>query len=415
MELQKTKTSGRVKHNIRMYYGFSTFSNLLILGPILTLFFLEKGLNFTQIMMISAVSAIGTVIFEVPTGMMADRIGRKYSLILNAVFWAITCLIYMVSNSFIVFLIGEVFFSIGAAFGSGADSALLYDSLKSEQREGEYQRIEGRSMSLVFYSQAMGSILAGYLYKIDIRLPFAVSFLFVLFSVWYAYRFIEEPVNYKESLSHQSGEGSKHEHRFSSFYHQFYAGYQVIVSNPKLLSTVGTIALMSIFFRGSFPMYQPYMKAVDIDVTWFGWLFFAFNIVAAQSSKFAHIFMSYTKSWTLIAMGLLIVASYFGLGLLQVSMGVILIGLQQIYRGMSRSIFYKYYNKRIPSELRATVLSTISFAINLGIALVMPLQGLLMDRVDIFTAHLVLGVLLFALLIPAEVYMRRSHRSKELA
>ncbi len=48
-------------------------------------------------------------------------------------------------------------------------------------------------MSLVFYSQAIGSILAGYLYKIDIRLPFLVSFLFVMFSVWYAYRFIEAP------------------------------------------------------------------------------------------------------------------------------------------------------------------------------------------------------------------------------
>ncbi len=42
----------------------------------------------------------------------------------------------------------------------------------------------------------------------------------------------------------------------------------------------------------------------------------------------------------------------------------------------------------------------------------MPLQGLLMDRVDIFTAHLILSVLLVVLLVPAEVYMRASHRSK---
>ncbi len=46
MELQKKEPNHTVKHNIRMYYGFSTFSNLLILGPILTLFYLEKGLNF---------------------------------------------------------------------------------------------------------------------------------------------------------------------------------------------------------------------------------------------------------------------------------------------------------------------------------------------------------------------------------
>lgn len=412
MEAHKHSTQSTVKHNIRMYYGYSTFSNLLILGPILTLFFLEKGLNFTQIMVISAVSAIGTVLFEVPTGMMADRIGRKYSLILNAIFWAITCLIYMVSDSFLVFLIGEVFFSIGAAFGSGADSALLYDTLKSDHREGEYQKIEGKSMSLVFYSQAIGSILAGYLYKVDIRLPFALSFFFVMFSIWYAYRFVESPLAFNDLPSNTAQANEAKEHPFASFYHQFHSGCQVIIKNPKLLSTIATITIMSIFFRGSFPMYQPYMKAVDIDVVWFGWLFFAFNIIAAQSSKFAHRFMTWTKSWTLIGMGLLIVASYLGLGLIQFWGGVALIGLQQIYRGMSRPIFYKYYNKRIPSELRATVLSTISFVINLGIALIMPLQGLLMDRVDIFTAHLILSVLLFLLLIPAEVYMRASHRSK---
>ncbi len=405
MEIPKKSPPSTIKHNIHMYYGFSTFSNLLILGPILTLFFLEKGLNFTQIMLISAVSAIGTVIFEVPTGMLADRIGRKYSLILNAVFWAITCLIYMVSNSFVVFLIGEIFFSIGAAFGSGADSALLYDALKTHGREGEYQKIEGRSMSLVFYSQAIGSILAGYLYKMDMRLPFAVSFIFVLCSIWFAYRFIEEPiVPDVDEKPRDSG--------LKSYLAQFQTGCQVILTNPKLLSTVATITLMSVFFRGSFPMYQPYMKAVEIDVVWFGWIFFAFNIIAAQSSKLAHHFMKLTKSWTLIAMGFLVAASYFGLSMVHMYLGVMLIGLQQIYRGLSRPIFYKYYNKRIPSDIRATVLSTISFVINLGIALVMPLQGLLMDRVDIFTAHMVLGVLLIALLIPAEVYMRASHRSK---
>lgn len=404
MENPKTSLTRLTKHNINMYFGYSTFSNLLILGPILTLFFLEKGLNFTQIMIISAVSAIGTVIFEVPTGMIADRIGRKYSLILNSVFWAITCLIYAVSNNFYVFLIGEIFFSIGAAFGSGADSALLYDALKLDGQEGSYQKIEGKAMSYVFYSQALGSILAGYLYKVDIRLPFIVSFVFVMISIYFAYRFDES--------AHTFSTTKNEEHRLKSYLSQFHSGWLVIVKNPKLLSTIATIAVMSIFFRGSFPMYQPYMKAVDIDVTWFGWIFFAFNIVAAQASKFAHHLMKMTKSWTLIGMGLLIVTSYLGLGMVKASAGVLLIGLQQIYRGMSRPIFYKYYNKRIPSEIRATVLSTISFIINLGIALALPLQGLLMDRVNIFEAHLILSVLLLILLVPAESFMRYTHRSK---
>lgn len=402
MENQTLKRETQLKRNIKMYMGYSTFSNLLILGPILTLYYLEKGLTFTQIMIISAVSAIGTVIFEVPTGMLADRMGRKYSLILNSVFWAATCLVYAISNNFWIFLIGEVFFSIGAAFGSGADSALLYDALKAHNREGEYQKIEGRAMSFVFYSQAVGAVLAGYLYKLDNRLPFLFSFVFVLISIFFAKRFVEESVE-GNTLKAQK-------HDWQSYIAQFKSGFGVIKSNPKLLSTVAMITILSVFFRGSFPMYQPYMKAVDLDITYFGWMFFAFNIVAAQSSKLAHHAMKATKSWTLVGMGGLIILSYFSMGLVKTTLGVFLICIQQLYRGMSRPIFYKYYNKRIPSEIRATVLSTISFIINLAIAAFMPLQGMLMDRVDIFTAHLILGVCLLLLLIPAEAWMRLSHK-----
>lgn len=410
MEITEHYAKKTLRHNVRMYIGYSTFSNLLILGPILTLYYLEKGLSFTQIMVISAVSAIGTVIFEVPTGMLADRIGRKYSLVLNSVFWAVTCLIYALSDSFAVFLIGEIFFSIGAAFGSGADSALLYDALKAHGKEGSYQKIEGRAMSFVFYSQAVGAVLAGYLYKFDNRLPFIVSLGFVLVSVVFAWRFKEEkPAGAIEGSV--SGAGVSN-HSLSSYLSQFRAGLDVILKNGKLLSTVMTITLLSIFFRGSFPMYQPYMKAVNIDVTYFGWLFFIFNIVAAQSSKFAHLLMKRTKSWTLVGMGGLIVLSYLLMGVTKTSFGVFLICIQQLYRGMSRPIFYKYYNKRIPSEIRATVLSTISFIINLGIAAAMPLQGILMDKVNIFQAHYFLGLLLLMLLIPAETFMRLTHREK---
>lgn len=406
MENISTTNSKQYKHNIIMYMGYSTFSNLLILGPILTLYFLEKGLSFTQIMMISAVSAIGTVIFEVPTGMLADRIGRKYSLILNAVFWSITCLIYAISNSFFVFLIGEIFFSIGAAFGSGADSALLYDHLKDHGKEGEYQKIEGRAMSFVFYSQAIGSVLAGYLYKWDNRLPFLVSLVFVLTSVWFAWRF-------DEKMPETAGVRTE-KHDFKSYLKQFQTGFGVIRGNSKLLSTVIMITLLSVFFRGSFPMYQPYMKAVSLDVTYFGWLFFIFNIIAAQSSKLAHYAMKASKSWTLIGMGGLIVLSYLTMGMVHATAGVFLICIQQLYRGMSRPVFYKYYNKRIPSELRATVLSTISFIINLCIALLLPFQGWLMDQVTIFEAHWILGILLLILMIPAEAWMRVSHRRQDM-
>ncbi len=87
---------------IRSYYLFSSFSDLLIIGPIIVLFMIHKGLSFTEIMLLQSVCALSVFFFEVPTGALADKLSRKVSLCLGAVFYALGLFIYIIGHSFLL-------------------------------------------------------------------------------------------------------------------------------------------------------------------------------------------------------------------------------------------------------------------------------------------------------------------------
>lgn len=361
--------------NIKTYYVYSTFADLLIIGPIITLFLFAKGLTFTQIMLLASISSIMIVAFEVPTGAIADKIGRKYSLVLGNLLWGICLLGYIFSNHFIFFIISEVAFSLGAAFKSGADTALIYDSLKMEGREQEFQHVEGHARSLSLYALAVGAIVAGFVYKINMYLPMIISIGFMVIAAIIASTLKEPPIK-------------KEHENVQSYLKQIKESGKYILSHEKIKAIIFYSMIFYIFSRASFWYYQPYMAGVNIPVEYFGVIFFAFNIVAALSSKYSYKIMNLTKPKTLTFMSLLMIVSFILLGTIHIWIGVAAILLQQVARGIYRPVTTKYLNKHIPSDKRATLLSFQSFTANIASAAAMPLLGLLSDSTNIFTTHL---------------------------
>lgn len=132
----------KYRKNIKIYSGYRFFTNMLIIGPILVPFMLFKGLSYSQIMLLQSISAISVFLFEVPTGAIADKFSRKLSLAISGILCGIGLLIYIIFKSFYIFAIAEIVFGMGMTFSSGADSAILYESLVKLDRKKEYQKRE---------------------------------------------------------------------------------------------------------------------------------------------------------------------------------------------------------------------------------------------------------------------------------
>jgi MFS family permease len=379
--------------NIKTYYFYSIFAELLILGPILVLFLIAKGLSFTEIMVLQSISAIAVVLFEVPTGAVADKIGRKESILLGALLWAISLGFYVVGKSFPMFILAEVIFSLGLTFKSGADNALIYDSLKVMGREKEFQSIEGKARSFALYAQAIGSIIAGFVYEVNMNLPFVISAFFMLVTIIISLKFKEPPI-----------EGKVGKYGIN-YMQQIKESGKFILSHEKIKAVIIFTMMFFIFYRTAFFYYQPYMEAVKIPVRYFGIIFFVFNITAAFASKRSHWIMEKTKPKTLTVMAVLMIVSFVLMGAVKVWFGVFAILFQQIARGIYRPVTTKYLNKHIPSDKRATVLSFQSLACNMSVAIAFPLMGILKDHENIFTTHMVLGIAMTILTVFTMKYM----------
>ncbi|MBE9518208.1 MAG: MFS transporter, partial [Bacteroidetes bacterium] len=169
-----------VHPNIARLYLIKIAKWFMLFMPIVVPFYESNGLTMKDIMILQAVYSIAIVILEVPSGYLADVIGRKKTLIIGAVFGILGFTTYNFSFGFMGFLVAEIILGIGQSCISGADSAMLYDSLLEKGEEKKYTRFEGRITALGNVAEALAGIVGGLLVGISIRTPYLAQ-IFVAF------------------------------------------------------------------------------------------------------------------------------------------------------------------------------------------------------------------------------------------
>jgi len=140
--------------------------------PIVVPFYESNGLSMRDIMVLQGIYSVAIVILEIPSGYLADMIGRRKTLIIGALFGSMGFIVYSFSFGFIGFLVAEIILGIGQSCISGADSAMLYDSLLEKKKESQYTKLEGRITALGNIAEAVAGILGGLLAGISLRTPY---------------------------------------------------------------------------------------------------------------------------------------------------------------------------------------------------------------------------------------------------
>jgi MFS family permease len=148
--------------NIRLFIAFKVFFNSRFYYPVFTILFLDFGLTVAQFSILNAVWAATIVLAEVPSGALADIIGRKQLLVFATSIMIIEIgIISFIPKTdpsiiFIVFLINRVLSGLAEAAASGADEAIAYDSLAAEGDAGQW----GRVLEILMRFQSIGFIIA---------------------------------------------------------------------------------------------------------------------------------------------------------------------------------------------------------------------------------------------------------------
>jgi MFS family permease len=132
---------------VRRFIAFRAFFNARFYYPVFTILFLDFGLTLTQFALLNVVWAVTIVLLEVPSGALADTVGRKNLLVFAGALMVaeMALLCFAPRNNprwlFGVFLLNRIFSGTAEASASGADEALAYDTLKSTGKVEDWGRV----------------------------------------------------------------------------------------------------------------------------------------------------------------------------------------------------------------------------------------------------------------------------------
>jgi len=374
-----------VKRNLVLYKWYFVLVQSLFVGPILILYLQKVGkMSLSHIYVMEAVVVLGFVLLEIPSGALADLIGRKKTIVLGSFLMVGSEVILTIAVSPVYVWISNILWMISLSMRSGADSAFLYDSLKEVGREKEYEKIQGRAFSYLFLSIAICSLSVGFLSEISLRLPFILSAIGILISCFIALSFKEVSKKEKYTAKRQ-----KELMKLSILFVKNHKRIKWIIAFSILISTSSKVWFFS---------YNPYFELVDFDLKYYGVIFFLFNITAWFFSRNAHILRrkigersSIISMLLLITIPIILMATF--VSKIMISMTV----LQNIVRGFKKPFIEAFINHHIEdSGKRATILSIESATDGLASFFVLNLFGL---ALRFWTLTFSLQVLGFSVLI----------------
>ncbi len=161
--------------NVKLLKWFNFFLDFAPYSPFIILYFAQTLGSFTLALSIFSIHSLSVCIFEVPTGIFSDLIGRKKTIMLGALANVVCISLYALGGSFWILGLGAIFAGLAESFFSGNNDALLYETLKENKKEKDYAAISGKVASLFQVGLTTAALLGSYLSTFSLSLVMWVS------------------------------------------------------------------------------------------------------------------------------------------------------------------------------------------------------------------------------------------------
>jgi len=379
----------RIDRNLGKILALRFLGDFLPIAPVLILYYTANGLNSTQIFTVQALFHLAVLLFEVPSGYLADVVGRKRTLVLGALFFPLGLAVYAAGRSFAAFVLAEFLLAVSVSMRSGCDSALIFDSLKQLGRETEYKRYEGRGALLGRIGTAVSSVAGGLLAAAFLRLPFLVNIASALFVLPLSLSLAEPDRERRRSPNPALDILRICRHCLRE------AHIRPVVLLCGLIMASNLTALWAYFLL---------YRDLGIRIGWFGILFAVFQLAGAGGSALSHAVSERVGGRTVLATALLSPPILILIGLVPRLWLLPLVPVNAFLWNLAYPVLLERLNRAVGSDVRATVLSLASMAGSVMFIAISPLFGFIVDTASLSAAFVALGGLFLvagALLVAA--------------
>lgn len=351
-------------------------------------FYYLRFTDYAGIGLIETVLIITYTLGEIPTGAVADLLGKRNTLIMGMFLEVVGSIWYAFANG-LPDLLGSVFIMcLGSTFYSGTLEALVYDSMKQEGKETRYSKVISNLSSIALITPAIFSLVGGFMYTWNFRLPFIGNAMFNIVGLIITFFFLEpktdtEKFNLTNYLN-QTKQGL----------HQLFKSH-IIRDQTILLLSIGGITLILDEMLNSFLGFEFGLSEQANGIVWG-----AIYIIAGLTTQLSPwIKNKLGEQPALILIGIIIAISLVISPFVGLVIGVSSFATRAIFQTMYTNLASIAINNHTESRYRATTLSTFNMLKNIPYVFVAYFFGSLSDTYSAKNTALILGIILFLLLL----------------
>jgi MFS family permease len=378
-----------------------------------TLFLLDAGLNNTEAFAANAFFAVGQVIFEIPTGVVADTRGRRFSFMLGAATLLASTLLYLVMwqvhAGFLGWALASMLLGLGFTFFSGATEAWLVDALTATGFDGTLESVFGRAQTVGGAAMLTGSLLGGVVAQMtSLGVPYLLRAAMLGVTLVVAFRFMHD-LGFKPD---------REAHPIAAVKTVLDGAVNAGLRNPPVrwLMLAGPFTA-GVGFYGFYAL-QPYLLQLYGDQGAYGIAGLAAAIVAGAQiaggllvSRVRRLFKRRTDALILGTVANVVLLVFIG-WTTEFAVALVLLAGWALVFAFASPIRQAFINGLIPSEQRATVLSFDSLTASVGGVVAQPALGRSADLYGYGTSYMISAVVQ-ALAVPFVFLARREHASSD--
>jgi predicted MFS family arabinose efflux permease len=338
-----------LRAQLRLFYLYRLLATSYLYTPIFLLFEKMRGLSFFEQLALGSLYSGVVIAVQIPTGVFADRYGRRRSMIGGAGLMVVSCVVAVASHGFAAFAVAEVLAAISMAACSGADSAYLYDLLASHGRRDDYAARESTASGWHLAGMAIACAGGGALAQIDLQLPYVATAVTAAVAMGIAFAMTEAPLQ-------------RHDQTVGG---DITSALVETLRSPRLAWLVGYSAVVFTLVTATKYVYQPYLDERGLGPFAIGALYAGGNVigafVAVRTQSLRRRFGDDVLLW-----GILAALAISFLGLAGAARGPWMLGLlaiQAVATGLYSPLTKPLLNAEIAeSGRRASLLSVESMA-----------------------------------------------------
>lgn len=394
------KKLNKLNKNIKLDYLFTFIRNLDMSSSIWVLYLAYRGMSLLEIGILEGVYHITGMLFEIPSGAVADLLGRKKTIVAGRLCMTLSCLCMLFADGFWGFALSFFLQALSSNLNSGSEEALLYDSMKLCGREEEYLKVSGRMNMLVEISQAISVVAGGILAEYSYVWCYVACIVIALLGAVAALFFTEASVMKGEkgmeddALTEVDKSEKKREGWGRRLMTHFSISLNILRANRRICNLVIYYSIIFAAYTLLFFYSQQYFSDMGLNKVHISLIMLvagAFSCLGAAGSEKLYQRLG-NKLVTICAVIITVGIGVFGFRHLAVAI------VAMVFASFCNSLLYPIQsislNRLIPSKQRATLISVNSMAFSVGMVVLFPAVGALADYFGLPMVFGVFGILL---------------------